>query len=246
MKNTLIVCVLFILGCNSNGDSYDSTIVPTQKDSLTYKPYFEKRDLITVDIDLKNKVRDAFELLRKYGMETKVMPKKVSYELFSSWPKIIFGKAKIYKGAVEFQIEDDSASLFKDLIILFEDIPLSKSNHAGETLYLAGVNRPVVSLVSEFVKNMSLELVASVILHELRHLQFFNANYLQKETEIDKNEHQAYMAQLYFLAYAYGGPDKEKQCYEARSNNIDVKVPLADLSEFTYYFNKAKELATKY
>ncbi len=239
-----------ILGCNSNETaSYDSTIVPIKKDSLINLkdgPIFEKRDLITVDIDLKKKVGDAFKLLRKYGRETIVMPKKVSYELFSSWPKIIFGKAKLHAGMVEFQIEDDSASLFKDLIILFEDIPLSTSNHAGETLYLSGVNRPVISLVSEFVRNMSLELVASVILHELRHIQFFNGNYLQKEVERDQNEHQSYMAQLYFLAYAYGGPDKEKECYEAKSNNIDVKVPSSDINEFAYYFNKARELATKY
>lgn len=99
----------------------------------------------------------------------------------------------------------------------------------------------VVSLVSEYVKNNSVAIIASVLLHELMHIQFYNSHYLQIGSEQRRNEYLSYSAQLYFLVYAYSGAQKELECFNG-GKNFTPDMPQKDLTEFIFFYNKVRDL----
>lgn len=142
-KITLLLIVITFFACNNKTPEYDNTVIPQTKDSVglvNKEPYqVEITGQITIDQELKKKVLEAFELLKKYSEETKTMPKNASDKVINCWPRIVFGKSKSVSGTIEFQVEQEAT--FSDLLIFFEDIPLSTANHCGETSYLDGVNR---------------------------------------------------------------------------------------------------------
>jgi hypothetical protein len=230
----LLVCFAINACINKKTEASDPSLIPHNTDNL--------KSPALVDTVLKVKVFQAFELLKKYADATKLTPRPLSDKLFKNWDKIIFGKAEMQSGGVYIQPEESSSTTSnQNLFIFFEDIPLSKSDHAGETLYLDGLATPVVSLVSDYVRNSSTTLVASVILHELIHLHLFDINRLQKESERNENEYNAYMAQLYFIVCVYNGPDKEIEC-SSGGMNVNMQIAKEDYNEFVYFFNKANNL----
>jgi len=245
-KLLILLLTVILFACNSKTRDYDPDIVPKRTDSIT--TVNRKVDTvinsapIVIDLELKRKINAAFALLQKYVNETKIVPENAKNRVIRIWKKISFGKSKIVPGGIEFNVEKKAS--WDDLLIFFEDVPLSTSGHYAMTssLVVEGAVRSVINFPSEYVRTRPVSFIASVLFHELMHVEFNKTGYLQGPYDVRENEWNAYSAQLYFLVWAYSDAEKEYQCYHHLIDKYNPPIPEENMAEFEFYFNKVKKL----
>lgn len=195
--------------------------------------------IAVIDSVLSKKVSVSFWLIKKYAEETKVVPKKESDKFLSMFHGICFGIATtLNKGFFQTNFFGRKQKL-GELMICFGDF----KDKAAITIRLQSQEASIIVIGSEFVRNNSIEIIASVIFHELVHLGQHAAcskDEIPSEMKNIKFENFAYFSQISFLYYMYGGVEKELEFYSGKITSISV--PDCDSAEYHYYWRTCENL----
>jgi hypothetical protein len=240
MKKIIFIFPLVFFCCKNNDKKNTDTnkgevqqaIVPDS----TWKP------TVVLSSLAKQKVTEAFALVQKYAMETIVMPKNVGDSYVRCYKSVAFGKITNSSNSGSYVEVENKTTKPDELLILFEDLPLPPAGSYAVTNYLED-GKALISLNTKVAEQLSTAIIASVIFHELAHVQFFTQGLYQTRDDKTqaKNEGAAYLRQLSFLVWVYGGVKKEFDF--SKPIKVDVPLPSMDREHFLLFQRREQEMS---
>jgi len=190
----------------------------------------------------KEKIRQAFSLIQQYARETKVMPRPAADAYVFRYSRVVFGKLKN-----SFLEIEGGKSENNELLIVFEaDLPLAPQMY-GVCQYLDD-GRVLIAMNPTNAESLSVPIIASVIFHEMAHLEFRMQNIYQQIDEKTQamNEGAAYLRQVSFLVWSYGGANQEAQYSLTRQIEGSfpaLPIPSNDWPHFSNFYDKEQEMS---
>lgn len=233
-----IASLLLCLFCYSQNNK---TINPT----LSSDTSLIKADSLIIDSAIKEKICLAFALLQKYTKESLVYPKELSDRVINCYHRVSVGTIQVNTSG-DAKITT-SGILPNDLIVFVDNIKRDSTDHVGKVYRFQDSSKAVVTILADFIKENSVEIVASVLFHELIHFTLMESGLYQSLDEDSLNEYIAYSNQLNFLYYVYGGPEIERRQVEKQLNapGPTITVPWTDMKNFVFFSNQCKRYYPK-
>lgn len=198
-----------------------------------------KPDSIILDSVVREKVTLAFAMVQKYTKKSLVYPKDIADFLINCYTGISVGTIHLSTDGYARLITHNV--LPNNLVVFVDSTKRDSTDHIGKVYRFADSSKAVIALLEYFIKENSVEIVASVLLHELTHFGLMESNLYQSADQDSMNEYIAYKTQVNFLYYVYAGPEIEKQQAYDSSPGIIIEIPPSDIKNFTFFENQSKK-----
>ncbi|MGI9118313.1 MAG: hypothetical protein ACR2IQ_02090 [Minisyncoccia bacterium] len=234
---TTILFLPIVFSCSLNGPSKN-----TKNVTETFNEQKVEKDTVRIDSALKAKMCLAFDLIKNYTQETVIDKKDFVISYIKFFKSLQFGTyRKLDNEQVLISIENNV--LNNQLLILFEDTIFSDFSVA-HTVKAVGEDVGRIIFTNSYVKAKSLNILASVLLHELCHnaisaMNSERSSYGLPEEYFPDEEAFAYSRQTQFLVFMYADKKEELNFFEGKPYSIIG--PKEDESSFKYFLKGAKK-----